>query len=227
MNRSEVNADIISFLEQKGIALAFILFSLFFVAAQIMHPNKFHLEMITTGEQWISHFRGQTLLHSAHFLEFTCAFLLLIMGMHYRKVLTRKSPILVTAGVYMVFIGALMLLANKSALCLSVSGFDTLNDGQLTQIIPALDVLLQKRSFLAVLWLLPLLPLGYVLVGIALFRTGHVPRWQSTLIIIGSLLLANPEIELLNFIASFLLAAGLIPYGIRQWGDTTTIEEVH
>ena len=126
----------------------------------------------------------------------------------------------------MVFIGSLMLLANKSALCLTISAFDTLNDSQLQQIIPALDVLLQKKSFLAALWLLPLLPIGYVLIGIALFRAKFVPRWQSTLVIIGSLLLANPEIEAVNFIASFFLAGGLIPYGIKQLRHTENIQEV-
>ena len=221
----EVVKKIIS-LERKGVALVFVLFPMLFVAAQIMHPDIFHYEMITSGAQWIEHFRGQKLLHLAHFFEFMSAFLLIIMGLHYKKVLFPYSPRLVTVGVYMVFIGSLMLLANKSALCLTISGFDTLSNMQLQQIIPALDVLLQKKSFLAVLWLLPLLPIGYVLISIALFRTKHVPSWQSTLIIIGSLMLANPEVEIINFFASFFLAGGLIPYGIKQLISTKNIQKV-
>jgi len=38
---------------------------------------------------------------------------------------------------------------------------------------------------------------------------------QSIAIITGSLMLANPEIEIINFFASFFLAAGLIPYSIK------------
>ncbi len=103
----------------------------------------------------------------------------------------------------MVFVGSLMLLGNKSAFCLTISGFDLLNDQQLYQIIPALNVLLKKEGMMFILWLLPLLPIGYVLVGISLFKSNHVPKWQSVLIITGSLMLANPEIEVVNFLLHF------------------------
>lgn len=215
MNRKETSALKIDLIEQTGTALSFLLFPVFFAAAQIMHPNLFHIEMITEGEQWIEHFRGQNLLHFAHLLEFMCAPLLIIMALHYKKILRKKTPILSFIGVCMVFIGALMLLGNKSALCLTISGFDTLNDQQLYQLIPGLNILLRKEGLMAVLWLLPLLPLGYVLIAISLFRTNYVPNWQSVLLIIGSLLLANPEIEVINFFASFFLAAGLVPYSIK------------
>jgi len=215
MDYAKGRLEKIKWLEQKGAALSFILFSVFFVLAQLMHGNIFDITIISNGRQWIGHFRGQTLLHYAHFLEFICSFLLVIMVLHYKKVLVKKSPLLVSAGVYMVFIGSFMLLANKSALCLTISGFDTLSDAQLQQIVPALDVLLQKRGFLFALWLLPLLPSGYVLIGIVLFKTRYVPVWQSIIITIGSLMLANPEIEVINFFASFLLAGGLLPYGYK------------
>ena len=190
------------------------MFPVFFIAAQIMHPDLFHIEMITEGKQWIEHFRGQDLLHFAHLLEFLCAPLLIIMALHYKNILRKKVPILSFLGVCMVFIGALMLLGNKSALCLTISGFDTLNDQQLFQLIPGLNMMLRKEGMMAVLWLLPLLPLGYVLIAITLFKSNYVPKWQSVMLIIGSLLLANPEIEVINFFASFFLAAGLIPYSI-------------
>ncbi|MCK5674224.1 MAG: DUF4386 family protein [Spirochaetales bacterium] len=215
MNQKELSTSGVDLIEQTGTALSFLLFPLFFVAAQIMHPNLFHIEMITEGKQWIEHFRGQNLLHFAHLLEFLCAPLLIIMALHYKKILRKKVPILSFIGVCMVFIGALMLLGNKSALCLTISAFDTLNDQQLYQLVPGLNMLLRKEGIMAVLWLLPLLPLGYVLIAVSLFRSNHVPKWQSVLLVIGSLLLANPEIEIVNFFASFFLAAGLIPYSIK------------
>ena len=215
MDQKEMSAFKIDLIEQTGTALSFLLFPVFFVAAQIMHPNLFHIEMITEGKQWIEHFRGQDLLHFAHLLEFLCAPLLIIMALHYKKILRNKVPILSFIGVCMVFIGALMLLGNKSALCLTISGFDTLNDQQLFQLVPGLNMLLKKEGMMAVLWLLPLLPLGYVFIAVSLVRSNHVPKWQSVLLIIGSLLLANPEIQVINFIASFFLAAGLIPYSIK------------
>lgn len=52
-------------------------------------------------------------------------------------------------------------------------------------------------------------------IGISLFKTNHVPKWQGVLITICSLMLANPEIKVINFFASFFLATGLIPYSIK------------
>ncbi|MBU2510045.1 DUF4386 family protein [bacterium] len=215
MKQKEMLVSKINRLENVGTALSFFLFPLLFVIAQLMHPNLFHIEVITNGKQWLDHFRGQNLLHLSHFLEFCCAPMLIIMAIHYKNVLRLKSPVLSFIGVCMAFIGALMLLGNKSALCLTISAFDTLNNSQIYQIVPALDVLLKKEAFMIVLWLLPLLPLGYVVIGIVLFKTKYVPRWQAILLTIGSLMLANPEVELINFFASFFLAAGLLPYSIK------------
>jgi hypothetical protein len=205
----------IKVLEGKVEGVSFVLFSVLFVTAQCLHPDLFEIEFIRSGEQWLEKFRGQSLLHIAHFLEFICGFLLMIVGLHLKKRLQALAPRLVTVAMIFVFIGSFMLVANKSALCLTISGFDTLPAEQLQQIIPALEVLLMKKGFLGALWLLPLLPIGFLLFSIALFKTKYVPRWQSVQLIIGSLLLANPEIEVINFFASFFLAAGLIPYGIK------------
>jgi len=226
MSQKEELLSKINRIEQTGTALSFLLFPVFFAAAQIMHPNLFHFEMIADGKQWIEHFRGQNLLHFAHLLEFLCAPLLIIMALHYKKTLRSKAPVLSFVGACMAFIGALMLLGNKSALCLTISGFDTLNNQQLYQLVPGLNVLLKKEGLLAVLWLLPLLPLGYALIGISLFKSNHVPKWQCIVIIIGSLMLANPEIEAINFFASFFLAAGLIPYSIELFKQILISEKI-
>lgn len=215
MNERKILIKHVNKIETKGTALSFFLFPVLFVAAQIMHPNVFHFGTVTDGNQWIEHFRGQNLLHFAHLLEFVCAPLLIIMALHYKRILRNESPLLSFAAVCMIFVGSLMLLGNKSAFCLTISGFDLLNDQQLYQLVPGLNVLLKKEGMMFVLWLLPLLPLGYVLIGVALFRSNHVPKWQSVAIIIGSLMLANPEIEVINFFASFFLATGLIPYAIK------------
>jgi len=214
MNKKQNAIKGINRLEEYGTVFSFLLFSLLFVSAQILHPNIFHVEMITGGADWIEHFRGQRLMHIAHLIEFICAPLLIIMALHFKTKLRITSPIVSFIGVTMVFIGALMLLGNKSALCLTTSAFDTLTNGQLQAMIPALDVLLQKEGMLAVLGLLPLLPIGWVIISVVLIKTRCIPLIQSIPIFIGSLLLANPEIEAINFFASFFLAAGLIPYSI-------------
>jgi len=217
----------ITLIEHYGTAAAFFLFPLCFVAAQLMHPNMLQMSLITDGRDWIAHFRGQSLLHAAHALEFLCAPLLIIMSLHYKRVLHERAPRLGFVGVVMSFTGALMLLGNKSALCLTISAFDTLPDAALMQLAPGLDVMLRREGWMALLWLLPLLPLGFAVIGIALYRTRLVPRWQSVTLTIGSLMLANPEIEVINFAASFLLALSVIPYAFRLFtqppGDRASI----
>lgn len=199
-------------IESIGTAVCFLLFPIFFVSAQVLHPNLFQMGTINDANDWVNHFRGQHLLHLAHLLEFVCAPLLIIMAMHFKSRLQEKSPAAALSGTAMVFIGALMLLGNKSALCLTISGFDTLGDHELKAMLPGLEVLFNKEGFMMVLNLLPLLPLGWVVLGIVLIRTKLISRWQSIPLTIGSLLLANPEIEVINFVASLFLAAGLLPY---------------
>ena len=201
-------------IESIGTAACFMLFPILFVTAQLLHPNLFHMDTIKSAADWVNHFRGQQLLHFAHLLEFVCAPLLIIMALHFKSRLKTQMPAAVFVGTAMVFIGALMLLGNKSALCLTISGFDTLGDHELETMLPGLDVLLNREGWLVVLNLLPLLPIGWVLLGIVIIKTKLISRWQSIPLTIGSLLLANPEIEVVNLVASFFLAAGFIPYSL-------------
>ena len=73
---------------------------------------------------------------------------------------------------------------------------------------------MQRRGFMAVLWGIPLLPLGFALFGFGLLATRRAARWQAGAILVGSLMLANPEIQAVNTVAALVLAVGLLPYGI-------------
>ncbi len=225
-SKNDESVSKVARLERFGIFAAFMLFPILFLAAQLLHPNLFHSSPIADGKNWVENFRGQRFLHFAHALEFLCAPLLIIMAFHYKKMLRTKAPWLGFIGTAMAFIGALMLLGNKSALCLTISAFDTLPDSQLLQLVPGLDVMLRREGWMVLLWLLPLLPLGFAVIGVALFNTRLIPRMQSGTLIFGSLLLANPEIEVMNFIASILLALSLIPYAIELLKKQRTVGEI-
>jgi len=43
-----------------------------------------------------------------------------------------------------------------------------------------------------------------------------IQKWQGILIIVGLLLLANPDIELISSIGSALMCIGYIPWGIKE-----------
>ena len=204
--------DILGAVQKWGTAMAFLLFPAFFIAANLLHPNLLHPKALTNGAAWIEHFRGQSGLHLAHVLEFLSAPMLMIMAIQYMNRLRSRMPWLSFIGGMLAIFGALMLVGNKSALCLTLSAFDTLSDHQLAAMAPGLDVLLQRKGWLIILWFLPLLPLGFLLLGVALFRSAMVPRWQAVLIILGSAMLLNPEIEIINLAASIILMIAFLPY---------------
>ena len=199
---------------QFGPALAFIGFPALFIAAQILHPDPFAISMPHSGASYIETFNNQASLHWAHLFEFFCAPLLMVMAVHLYGRLRDKVPMIAFIAVVMAGLGSFMLAGNKAALCLTVSAFDLLDDQTLMLMAPGLDLLVQRQAMLAVLWGISLLPLGFALFGFALWRTKSVPVWQWVAILFGSLMLANPEIQAINTMASIILAIGLVPYGL-------------
>jgi hypothetical protein len=108
-----------------------------------------------------------------------------------------------------------VLAVDKTALCLVPSAFDTLPEAQFRQLVPGIEALYSYKGYLFIIWLLPLLPLGFFLQGIGLHRSRLIPRWQSITIIIGALLLANPDIDLVSLAGSIILSIGMVPLGIQ------------
>jgi hypothetical protein len=118
-------------------------------------------------------------------------------------------------GVIGIF-GAFILAVDKGALCLVLSAFDTLPNDQFLNLVPYLQVLVDKAGLLFLLWLLPLLPLGAIIQAIGLIKEQVIHKYQGILIIIGLLLLNNPEIELISTIGGLLMCIGYIPWGIKE-----------
>ena len=71
------------------------------------------------------------------------------------------------------------------------------------------------KGWLVLINLLALLPLGFVIQFIGLHIARALPRWQSILGILGSLLLANPDIDIIGLVASVILVIALFPLGIQ------------
>ena len=63
--------------------------------------------------------------------------------------------------------------------------------------------------------LLPILPVGFLLQAIGLVRGHAIPLGQSIPMLIGSILTANPDIDLIGLIATAFLALGFIPYALQ------------
>jgi hypothetical protein len=104
---------------------------------------------------------------------------------------------------------------DKGSLCLILSGFDTLPDDKFVGLIPYLQVIIDKAGLLVVNWLFLLIPIGVVIQTIGLIKEKHIKRWQGILIIIGLLLLINPDIEIISTVGAILMIAGFYPLGIQ------------
>lgn len=66
-----------------------------------------------------------------------------------------------------------------------------------------------------IVWLLPLLPVGAVIQSIGLMKEQIISKWQRMCIIVGLLLLNNPDIELISSVGAFLMCVGYIPWGVK------------
>jgi hypothetical protein len=119
-------------------------------------------------------------------------------------------------GAAIAILGAIFLAADKGALCLTMSAFDTLPEKVFGQIMPGVMAMFTKKGWLGLLWGIVLLPIGFAIQAIALLKTHILYPWQSVLFLIGVLLVGTPDgLEIINLSASIMMAIALVPYGIQ------------
>lgn len=201
-----------------GAGLAFIVFPLVFLFAFASHPNLFSLAIVTDVSERIADFHGNQLMHFGHAMMLLSVPLLIVVALKLMDMLNESRPWLGFIGGVMAVFGAVMLAVDKTALCLVPSALDTLPEAQFAQMQPGLEAMFAFKGWLALLYLLPLLPFGFLLQGIGLYSGRVIPRWQSVCLIAGSVLLfvsAAVDIDLFGVIASVILLVGLGALGIQ------------
>lgn len=199
-----------------GIGLTFIIFPLLFVFAFAVHPGLLQPRLLAP-EEIILRAHGNGLLQFGHVLVTLSTALLIAVALHFMKLLDRSPGAWAGfIGAAIAIMGAIILAADKGALCLTMSAFDTLPEKVFAQILPGVLAMFTKQGWLVLLWGIVFLPIGFAIQAIALLKTNTVPRWQSILFLIGVLLVATPDgLEIINLSASFLMAIALVPYGIQ------------
>ena len=143
---------------------------------------------------------------------------LIVAAARYMSMLKDRGAWLGFIGGVMGSFGAFVLSIDKTALCLVMSAFDTLPEAQFAQMLPGIEALFNFKGYLAILYLLPLLPIGFLILGIGLYLARAIPRWQSAAIIVAMLGLgvsAAVDIDLFGLIATVILAISVIPAGIQ------------
>jgi len=217
-----MNAPRVESIKRIGTGLSFIMFPILSIIGYAAHPNLLSLSRVEDVASWVQEIHGNSILQFGHVLVLLSVPLIIIIALKFMGLLKGRGEWFGFLGGSLAIFGAIILAADKGALCLVISAFDTLPEGQFTQLLPGLQTMMDREGWLVLLWLLLLLPIGFVIQGAGLFVTRVIPRWQSILIVIGALLLTNPDIEIISLIASIILLIAMAPIGIKIIKGSTT-----
>jgi hypothetical protein len=207
-------------LKQKGTGLSIIIFPIMLLIGFVSHPNLFSFGIISNAVEWAEEWRGNTLFHLGHLLVLFAVPFIIVTCVRFMSVLQNRGAWLGFVGGVLGVFGAFMLAVDKGALCLVLTAFQTLPEGQFNNIMPALQTLLDKAGWLWIVWLFLLLQIGFILQTAGLIKEKLIPRWQGVFIIVGLLLLINPDIEIISTAGAILMCIGFIPIGIREMNGT-------
>lgn len=206
-----------------GIGISFIVFPAIFVFAFACHPNLLSPHFLGPAEL-IQRARNHSLLHFGHALVTLCTGLLVVVAVHFMNMLknTRTEWFGYIGGVTAI-LGALMLAADKGALCLTMSALDTLPEDKFSLMMPGLLAMFGKEGWLVLIWGMVLLPIGFVIQAVGLLKSRILERWQTTLFLVGVIFIGTPDgVEIINLAAAVVMAIACIPYGIKLAANDTS-----
>lgn len=203
-----------------GIGLAFVVFPLVWVFAFAVHPNLLDPGNLS-AEELIERAHGDGLLQFAHALVTLNTALLVVLTLHFKKLLDRTPAAWAgLIGATLAVLGACMLAADKGALCLTMSAFDTLPESQFAQMTPGLLAIFSFKGWMVLVWGLLLMPIGVAIQIFGMLKTRVLPRWQLWILLVGVLFIGFPDgAEIINLSAAILMAAALVPYGLGMMSN--------
>ena len=204
-------------IKRIGTGVCFILFAAIWVFAFAAHPNLFEPQLLLKPEALIKRAHGDGMLQFAHALVTLNTAVLIVLTIHFMKLLSRTSAAKAgLIGAVFAVIGACMLAADKGALCLTMSAFDTLPENEFAQMMPGLLAIFSFKGWMFLVWGLLLMPIGVLIQTIAMLKTKVLPRWQLILLLIGVLFIGFPDgAEIINLTAAIIMAIAMVPYGIN------------
>jgi hypothetical protein len=202
--------------------LSLVSFPIMLLAGFLMHPDLLSFTIVTTADQLASNFRHSTMFHVGHLIVALSVPLIVSSLLCVMERLKGAGLWYGFIGGIIGILGAVVLAIDKGALCLVLSAFDTLNDAQFAELVPHLQVIVDKAGLLWVVWLLPLLPIGAAIQVVGLIKERQVPIGRGIGMVIGLLLLNNPDIELISSFGATLMTFGYVPLGIRVLKQATS-----
>lgn len=219
-------SNVVNCVKRIGTGIAFMIFPLIFLFAFSSHPGLFSPRLLSP-EELIYRAHQNQLLHFGHLLVTLCTGLLIIVALHFMRLLEKTAGWAGTIGGILAIFGTIILAVDKGALCLSMSALDTISESQFSQMIPGLLAMFSRQGWLVILWGMVFLPIGFAIQAVALIKTRTLPRWQGILFLIGVLFIATPDgMEIINTGASILMAVALIPYGIKLLKESHSVLQI-
>ncbi len=204
-------------IRQKSFALAIIFYPLMLFIGFVTHPNLLAMEPLFTVEQLVSRFHNNPMYHIGHLIVTFAVPVLIVYFVGTMNLLQSEGKKYGFWGGIIGVFGAFILAVDKGALCLVLSAFDTLPEEKFQSFVPYLEVIVNKEGYLFIVWLIFALMIGGILQTIGLMKEKVIQKWQGISIIIGLLLLINPDIELISTVGSALMCIGYIPWGIKEF----------
>ncbi|MDD3140770.1 MAG: hypothetical protein PHX08_17615 [Lachnospiraceae bacterium] len=195
-------------------ALCLIALPVIYIIAFGSHPHLLNMKPTKNADSWAAEFRHNKKLHFLHLLVLGSSLLIINITMNLMNLLTAKYALFGVIGGTFAIIGAIALAADKGALCLVPSAFDTLDDKQFNQLMPGLQTMLDNKGYIGIVHLLLLLPVGFIIMSIGLMMAGVFPFWQGITLIVGMGFMINPDIDLLSLIGSCFMLVSLGSMGI-------------
>lgn len=195
--------------------IATILFPVLLTAGFALHPDLFRPRMTTTAAELVAKFHGQAAFHVGHTIVLAAVPFIIVMFMSVMTVLGGRGKRSGTIGGLIGIVGAVILAADKGALCLVLSAFESLPGPDFSALTPALQAIVDRRGLLVIFWLLPLLPIGAIIQMVGLMREKQVGRALGIAGIAGLVLLNNPDLDLVSTIGGVLVCAAYIPLGVK------------
>lgn len=208
-------------IRQKSFALSIIFYPLMLFIGFVTHPNLLAMEPLFTVDQLVSRFHNNPMYHYGHLIVTFTVPVIIVYFIGTMNFLKQKGRIYGFWGGIIGVFGAFILAVDKGALCLTMSAFDTLPEAEFQSFTPYLEVIVSKSGFLWIVWFIFALMIGGILQAIGLVKENKIAKWQGILIIVGLLLLINPDIELISSVGAALMCIAYIPWGIKELKSKT------
>ena len=203
-------------IKKTGFALSIIVYPLMLFIGFVTHPNLLAMKPLQTVEQLVSRFHHNPMYHIGHLIVTFSVPVIIVYFIGVMNLLQGKGKAFGFWGCVIGVFGAFILAVDKGALCLTMSAFDTLPEDQFIAFAPFLQVIVSKEGLLFIVWLLFALIIGGIVQIIGLMKEEVIQKWQGIFIIIGLILLLNPDIELISSVGSALMCIAYLPWGIKE-----------